>query len=360
MKILDRYYLRAIISTLFFSLFALCIIFVVVDLLENLDDFLDHKAGTMVIAEYYLNYLPQVMKLLTPVAMLLAGLFATGRLSNLNEITAMKSGGMSLYRLIAPVFLFAFVLSLGQVYFNGWIVPVANARKAVIDRKYLNRGNAPGAVYNLYFRESPKRNVIMQYYDPATRTGNQIAIEEYTSETKPRLVKRIDAQKIIWDTTRNLWRLNNTSQRTVTPTGSIYSMQAEDTITLAISHSEIVELQRSTSEMNFNELHRYIGLLAAGGKNVRALLIDYYGQWAFPFANLIVALFAVPFASVRKKGGLAVEMAAAMVIAFIYLVFTKVGQTLGIELDVDAALVGWMPNLIFFVAALFVIIRTKK
>lgn len=360
MKILDRYYLRSVISTLFFSLFALCIIFVVVDLLENLDDFLDHKAGTMVIIEYYLNYLPQVMKLLTPVAMLLAGLFATGRLSNLNEITAMKSGGMSLYRLIAPVFLFALALSLGQIYFNGWVVPEANARKAAIDRKYLNRGNAPGAVYNLYFRESPMRNVIMQYYDPATRTGNQIAIEEYTSQTKPRLLKRIDAQKITWDTTRNLWKLYNTSQRTITATGSVYSIKPEDTISLGISHNEIVELQRSTAEMNFDELHRYIGLLETGGKNIRSLLIDYYGQWAFPFANLIVVLFAVPFASVRKKGGLAVEMAAAMVIAFIYLVFTKVGQTLGAEFEIDAALVGWLPNIIFFIAALFVIIRTKK
>ena len=329
-------------------------------MLENLDDFLDHKADGLVIAEYYVNYLPQVLKLLTPVGMLLAGLFATGRLSNSNEITAMKSGGMSLYRLIAPVFVLTLALSAAQVYFNGWIVPGANTKKAVIERKYLGRGSTPGAVYNLYFRESPTRNVIMQYYDPDSKTGTQFVIEEFTSETAPRLIKRIDAQRITWDTAQNLWRMTNAAIRAVTPNGTTYSVRTDDTISLGVSHGEIVELQRSTDQMTFDELRNYIALLEKGGKDIRRQLIDYYGQWAFPFANVIVSLFAVPFASVRKKSGLAVEMSAAMVVAFLYLVFTKVGQTLGAETTLSPAAVGWTPNLIFACVAVVVILRTKK
>lgn len=360
MKLLDRYILRSVISTLFFSLFALCIIFVIVDLIENLGDFLDHKAETIVIVEYYINYLPQIIKLLTPVATLLATLFAIGRLSNLNEITAMKSGGMSLYRLILPVFIFTAALSAGQLYFNGWIVPKANIRKADIDRKYLQRGNAPGTVYNLYFRESPLRNVIMQYYDPSAKTGSQVVIEEYSSEMHPMLNRRIDAQHITWDSTRKVWRLFNCAIRSTKSGGSEFAFKPDDTVSLAVSHEEIVELQRSPEQMNFNETRNYLAILEKGGKNIRAQLIDYYGQWAFPFANVIVALFAVPFASVRKKSGLAVEMAAAMTTAFLYLIFTKVGQTLGIALDVNAKTVGWAPNIIFFMLALFIIVRTRK
>ncbi|GAB1429983.1 LptF/LptG family permease [Ignavibacteria bacterium] len=360
MKLLDRYILRSVISTLFFSLFALCVIFVVVDLIENLGDFLDHKAETIIIVEYYINYLPQIIKLLTPVATLLATLFAIGRLSNLNEITAMKSGGMSLYRLILPVFVFTCVLSAGQLYFNGWIVPKANTRKADIDRKFLQRGNTPGTVYNLYFRESPLRNVIMQYYDPTAKTGTQVVIEKYSSEMHPRLLQRIDAQRITWDTARNVWRLFNCSIRSVTPEGSNFAVQSEDTLSLAVSHEEIVELQRSPDQMNFNETRNYLAILEKGGKNIRTQLIDYYGQWAFPFANVIVALFAVPFASVRKKSGLAMEMAVAMATAFMYLIFTKVGQTLGSTLDVNAEIVGWAPNIIFFIIALFIIVRAGK
>ncbi len=360
MNLLDRYILRSVVSTLFFSLLALCIIFVVVDLIENLDQFLDHKASTIIITQYYLNYLPQVLKLLMPVAMLLAALFATGRLSNLNEITAMKSGGMSLYRLILPVFIFTAILSGAQLYFNGWIVPKANVKKSGIEYRYLNRSSAAGAVYNLYFRESPLRNVIMQYYDPSAKTGNQVVIEEYSSEQHPRLYKRIDAQRISWDSTHHIWDLASCSIRIVERSGSVFKYFAHDTISLAVTHDEIVELQRSTDQMNFEELRNYLALLEKGGKNIRASLIDYYGQWAFPFSNIIVALFAVPFASVRKKSGLAVEMSAAMVVAFMYLVFTKVGQTLGIEANASAALVGWAPNLIFFLLALLIIFRTKK
>lgn len=360
MTILDRYILRQFISTLIFSLFALCLIFLVVNLLESLDNFLDKKASVWVIAEYYLHFFPEILKLLTPVAALISSLFSIGRLSTANEITAMKSGGMSLQRLLFPVFIVSILLSCGQLYFNGWVVPVSNGKKAAIERKYLQRGSDSKTVYNLYFRDEPLRNVIIQLYDGTKKSGTGVAVEEYSGEFIPRLTKRIDAASIEWDSTHSVWKAFDVIEREYTPKGITFKRKPNGTVTIKLTHSQIVQLQRATSEMNFDELHSYINLLARGGKDVRTQLIDYYGQYAFPFASVIVVLFGVPFASVRKKSGMAVNIAAAMVISFCYLAFTKIGQSLGAPLDIDAALVGWMPNILFFMVAIGNIIRTPK
>jgi len=100
-------------------------------------------------------------------------------------------------------------------------------------------------------------------------------------------------------------------------------------------------------------------LLQQGGKNIRRQLIEYYGNFAFPFANLIVILFGVPFASVRRKGGLAIQIGAAMTISFLYLVFTKISQTIGFSMDLNPILVGWMANIVFIMLALFVLNKSR-
>jgi lipopolysaccharide export system permease protein len=359
MLIIDRYILKSFVSTLFFSIIALCVIFLIVNLLENLDSFLDQNAKWEVIARYYLYYFPEIIKLLVPVATLLATLFSIGRLSNLNEITAMKSGGLSLYRLMLPLLIFTIILSFSQLYFNGWVVPEANAKKHEIEQKYMSRSRTGEMIYNLYFRDRPRVNVVMQYYNSRARSGTRVSIEYFSDNDSPRLEKRIEAESIYWDTASAGWILRNAISRDYGQNTVSASEHNKLPVELKITHEQIKQIKRSTDEMSFTELRDYIELLEQGGKDVRLQLIDYHGQLAFPFANLIVILFGVPFASVKKKGGIAIQIGAAMVISFTYMIFTKVSQTLAYAANFDEILAGWSANIIFFAAGLITIIKTK-
>ena len=71
MKILDRYIIRQFVTTTLFALVAVLLVFVVIDAMEKLDDFIDHQAGLMIILQYYLYFIPEIIKLIMPVAMLL-------------------------------------------------------------------------------------------------------------------------------------------------------------------------------------------------------------------------------------------------------------------------------------------------
>ncbi|HYF04159.1 MAG TPA: LptF/LptG family permease [Patescibacteria group bacterium] len=359
MNLIDRYIIRQFVSTLLFSLLALCAIFLVVNLMENLDDFLDNNTPADVIIRYYLYFYPEILKLIVPISMLLTSLFSIGRMTGLNEITAMKTGGLSLYRLMLPLLILATAISFGQVYFSGWVAPKANKSKLDIERRYLNKGSASGPLYNLYLRDEPLRNVIMQYYDGERKTGAGVAIEEYNSETSPRLMRRIDAQEIRWDSAADKWKLLKAMEHAYVDSNVIVRAFDTTDAPLHITHAQIVQLQKQPTELNFDELHEYINTLQQGGKDVRRQRIDYYGQYALPFASLIVVMFGVAFASVKKKSGLAVEIATAMVVCFAYLAFTKISQTVGYSMDLDPIWVGWSANILFFAIGLINLVRSK-
>lgn len=356
--ILDRYIIKHLIQTFVFSLIALCVIFLIVNLLENLDEFLDRDVAYGIIILYYTYFLPEILKILTPVALLVSVLFTVGKLSTLNEIIAMKTSGISLYRIMAPIVIFAVIVSFGQLYFNGWIVPQSMKKKLEIEQTYLHKRISGGPIYNLYFRDDPLTNISMQYYSAITKTGSKISIERYSSISKPRLIQRLEAKRMTWDSSNTIWILFNGIERNF---NNLITAKTFDTLSvkLKLTNEKIVQLQKSPEEMDFDETKKYIKILKDGGKDVRKQMIEYYGNYAFPYANLIVVLFAVPFASIKRRGGLAVQIAAALTVSFSYLVFSKISQTMGFAINLNPIIAAWGANIMFFLLGIFTIIKTK-
>ena len=359
MKILDLYVLRKFLGAFFFSVLALSIIFVVVNMMENLDGFIDEKVPIGKISEYYIYYLPEILKLLFPIGSLLATLFSIGRLSTGNEITAMKTGGLSVYRLLAPLAALSLLVSLGHFYFSGWIAPKAYQKKLNIERTYLKKNNTSSTIYNFYNRDNPNRNFSLAFYDPENKFGSQAVIEDFSSSDHLRLIKRTDAEKIVWDSVNKSWTMINALEKTYNPNGQSVVKYDKLPVQLSVGHDEIKELQKSYKEMNFVELKEYIQSLERGGKDTRVLIIDFYGQEAFPFANFIVVLFGVPFASVKRKAGIAVQIGAAMAVSIVYLTFTKISQTIGYSTEYNPIFIAWFANGLFLLFGLINLKNTR-
>ena len=272
----------------------------------------------------------------------------------------MKSGGISLYQIMLPYVFLSLLISFGHLYFNGWIVPRAETHKMYLAEKYLNKSSSSVRLVNIYFRDTPLRNVIMGYYNADTKTGTNLAIEVYSDEVHPRLLKRFEAQTVKWNDKTRKWMAYKTLSRDYTNRSKVIVKQMDSSIVhLELSHDQIAKLKMSTKEMNFDEFKEYIDMLQKGGKDVRKYLIEYHGNYAFPFANLIVVLFGVPFASIRKKGGIAIQISAALVVSFLYILFTKISQTIGYYIDWEPILVGWIANILFLISSLIVLWRTR-
>ncbi|ROL57678.1 YjgP/YjgQ family permease [Bacteroidetes/Chlorobi group bacterium Naka2016] len=357
--IVYRYLTRLYLQIFIFSIIALLTIFIIVNMIENLDEFLDNNATTYVIAKYYLNFTPEVLRLVTPISVLVGILFSLGRLSTLNEITALKSGGFSLYQLILPYIIFNIILSFGLLYFNGWIVPRANEKRFVIERKYLKKEIETRSVYNFFFRDNPTRNVSFQFYDPDEFRGQNIFIEDFSSAMKPRIVKRTEAKSFRWDEKSRSWIIYDVIVRNLEDGPVRLETYDSLELKLRIEHRQLMSLQRKVEEMTFDELREYLDLLSKGGKDVRRQLIKYYAGYAFPFSCLILVFFAVPFASIKRRGGIALQIASAMTFSFLYLFFTEIGQILVYTTTLHPAIGGWIANLVFLIFGLIILFKTR-
>ncbi len=363
-KLLDRYILRQFFTAALVSMAGFIIIYIAVDLMEKLDKFLDHHVPFPIVVEYYVNFTPQIIALILPVCLLLGSLFATGRMSMASEIVAMRSGGISLYRLMAPFVVASMLLCGAAVYFNGWILPRANVKVEEIIRDRVHEDLISSQQMDMYLQDSPSRIVSMADYSWVQKRGTKVSIQDFDPKDITRMVSRIDATVILWDSTRNEWHLTDAVQRTFqtdTTAETIRALSAQESYRrFSFTPNELKDRLLKMDEMTNSELKRRIELKQRSGQDVAQDRVDYQSKYALAFSSLIVVLFGVPFASRKKRGGLSFEFSIAIGIAFVYLTFSKIFQTFGYSGEAPPFLTAWLANILFFIGSLIVIWKAQK
>ncbi len=105
MRILNRYLFNNLLKPLVYLLVAFTLLFIIGDLMDNADEFLEAGTGPLEMAHYYALRLPSMVIMIVPLCLLLAVLYSLSTLTRHSEITAMRASGISIYRIIRPYLL---------------------------------------------------------------------------------------------------------------------------------------------------------------------------------------------------------------------------------------------------------------
>ena len=359
MKIIDKYLIKQFLQTVFFALLAFILIFLVVDAMENLDDFIDQNVPALQIIHYYIVFTPEIIKLITPVAVLFGALFTAGKASSLSELTAMRASGVSLYRFMAPFVITAFIISVFSLYFGGYIVPMANKTKIYIEQTYLKKGLAFTG-NNIYFQDTNRRIISISYFDSNLNWANRVSIQDFNKDDLTEMTNRIDAQKLEYDSLKNIWIAYNGIERTFTK--DTESDKYFDTLKVMNLHFKPIDLtkkQEKPVEMNLGELSDLIDSQEKAGTNPTIAQIEYHSRFAFAMTSVIIVLFGLPISANKRKSGIAAQVGINILIAFVYLVFMKVSQAFGKNGALDPILTAWFANIIFAVGTFITLPRMK-
>lgn len=364
-KKIDKYIVSQFTKNFLFALICFIIIFILIDLFETLDKFIDNKVEYWTIIQYYLYFTPEIVKLITPVSVLLATLFTIGRMINYNEIIAIKNAGVSLIRFMTPFLIYGAVITSISLYFNNWIVPEANKKKFSIERNYLKKNIQLSGFGKLYFQESVNQFLLMENFRDDKLSASQISIQVFKPDSLTRLVKRIDAREMIWD--NGEWILLEAVERNFSENieqMSFYNRKKLNEIDgikkISIRPDQIIRRQMKPDEMNYSELNEFIEGMRKTGQNIDRQLVDYYSKISFPFSSIIVIIFAVAISTGSKvKKGLTIQFGISILISFIYLGFTKISHSFGYNGDLNPLLTAWLANIIFLLAGT-VILYTKN
>ena len=149
---LNRYLLKKFLVNLFVAITGWIVIFVIINMIEKISTFIDNGATLKQFFLFYIYFIPYIISLTLPIAMLLAILFAVSNLAQNNEIIAQLSSGVSLYKILMPLFIAAMIISIIAGFFNEFVVPEANQARLdmesyEIKKNTRNKGKFRNKIY---------------------------------------------------------------------------------------------------------------------------------------------------------------------------------------------------------------------
>ncbi len=354
MRTLNLYIQKRFTLILLLGLLAFVVIYLVVDLVENIDRFIDWKIPAWSVGWYYMYYVPYILMLMLPVAMLLATLFSVGDLAKYNELVAMKASGLSLYRILWPLFRVAFLISVFALVFGETVVPEANQRRIAI--KYSGKRKPKGANRRYVFlHESKERIVFADRYLAKKQMARGVSIQTYREQA---LIRRVDADTMQWR--GGQWTMHGAVLREFTDDRERVTRTETWDPGLRLSPRDFAREQKDPERMGYFELAGHIRRVQQIGGQASRWLVDLYMKISFPFANFIIVLFGAPLASGRKRTGKALGFGLSLLICFIYYGFIKGGQVLGRETVLPPLLAAWIGNAIFGAMGIFFLVKARK
>jgi len=311
--------------------------------------------------EYFLYQVPFTIVLVTPVAVLLACLFSLGTLSHYNEIMAMKSSGVNLYRIILPIWVTALLISLLSFAWSELVVPVANQRIVMIKSQRISHENISSQAQNLSFRSDKGWFLLIKLFDK--EKGIMEGIEIKSCYPDGQLSLRIDAKRARW--VNDIWWLKEGILRKFNQQGLIIKEEKFKKKKIQLWSPEQIWMisqveKKEANEMGMKELGAYIRLLQASGSKFNDKLVDLHLKVSFPFANLIIALIGSGLSLQRLKGGRVASFGVSILISFLYWEAIGMARALGMAEKLPPLFSAWIANIIFGIIGIFLVVKAKK
>jgi lipopolysaccharide export system permease protein len=346
-RVLHRYVLSEFIRLFTLSLSSLIFIYVIILFFQKLQLFTRNQAPLYLIFEYFLYKIPEVMFEWTlPYGVLFATLLTLGTLSRHSEITAMKAGGISLYRIISPLLLFALLVSLFSFVGNEYIAPLAARRtKYLLDVKV--RKEEPTSFFKNYkiWYHGDEGIFNIQLLDPKEKVLKGLTWYKLSPEF--RCIQRTDAREARW--VNGKWQLRNGSIRDFTEDGSIRTSRFKEMeISIRENWDSFQRVERKSEEMSYTELRTYIHKISASGYDATRYLVDLHAKAATPLLNLVMVLAGIPFAlKTGRSGGLALNIGISVMIGFVCGVTFYVFLSFGKSAVLPPVISVWTPIVLF-------------
>jgi len=188
MKILPLYILREHIGPFLFGLFIITFVLVMDFILEILNLIITRGLNAYTVLEMFGLNLAWMLALSIPMAVLVATLMAFGRMSADNEITALRSTGVSLYRIVFPVILASLVIAVGLVFFNNLILPDANHKARLLMTQIYQKRPTLNIKENVFIDEIPGYHILIKRIDPRSSKIGDILIYDQRDRIIPRTI----------------------------------------------------------------------------------------------------------------------------------------------------------------------------
>ncbi|MCP4364005.1 MAG: YjgP/YjgQ family permease [Planctomycetes bacterium] len=349
MSKLDKYIILTFIPALCITAFILMGLYLIVDIFQKLDDLLSLEDRAVYLAlNYYSLLLPVMLVRLFPAIVLISVGFVLVKLNKTNELMAMQVSGISMYRILAPLFIAVGILSLLVTVNQEFLVPafadkLERFKTITFDRSELKELLAKDRTNDILMRVAS--------YDIVEETMYSIFILKNLGDDKYITISAKEGKWIGDDT----WYLTDliindyADDKWVPPTleEKEYFLETE------IGPEDMREKERET---NLTSIFQLWTLAKKDPDNPR-YPVYFQSRLSYPFVAPVLVLLGIPFlvGFQRLRKNLFFSIGALIAIVFAFFVVNIFCTNLGVTGNLSPALAGWLPVLIFAVVGLLLL-----
>jgi lipopolysaccharide export system permease protein len=338
--------------------FLLLAVITVIDLTEKTDKYAKANLSFIQILGYYGDFLPWIAGLITPITVFIATVFITAKMAGHTEVVAMLSSGMSFKRLLLPYFIGALSIASISFWLNGWVIPNSNKSRLAFELEYL-KPKTSGSSRNIHMQVAPNTILYLQSYNNASDKGYSFTLERFESG---KLIDKLTAKRIEWDTTKNKWTLYDWELTHVDKIFEPVSSETDSLIkhkqnafsnppldtALIINPKEFDNDYRKYDGLTLTELSKYIKTLRArGSAGIAEYEVEKYTRFASPFSIFILTFMGVIVSSRKSRGGTGSQIALGFALSFIFILFFMMFRTFAEAGSIPPIISVWIPALIF-------------
>ncbi len=361
LKKFDGYIIKKYLASFFFTMFLITLIGIVIDYSEKINKFINADLSFFeVMLNYYLYFIPWINGLMWPLFSLIAVIFFTSRLAKDSEIIAVLSGGVSIYRILVPYLVAAFIISALLWAGKNYLIPHSNKLKNEFEAEVLRKNIEQTLQNDIHFYLNPDQKIFIRRYIKRDSSGRIFRLERFKDNN---LVEVLKAEKLTFKEAPNLWTIKNYSIRRIDGLKEeiiIANSETLDTL-LDLTPEDFTRNTKGMENMNTSDLKEYIQRKKERGIGAeKNYLVELYLRSSQPFAIIILTVIGFAIASRKIRGGMGLHLAIGVIIGAAYVVVSQFSSTFSNNLSLDPILGAWLPNVIFGLIALGLLLKSQK
>jgi lipopolysaccharide export system permease protein len=351
-KIIDRYIFKEIASSFVIIIFVLTFVLLMGKMLQITDLFVNKGVSFFSIVKIVIFLLPYFLLFTIPIALLISILISIGRLSSDNEITALKTSGISLLQIYYPVAVASLIAFIFTIIMSYFIVPQTNfATRRLLFNVVQENANigVKEKVFNDDFKDfliyADKIPVHKNYMEGVIVSDKRIIGEQNTIFAKKAfLVSDPETMKVEL-------KMEDGSIHTVSSDLKNYRKidfkSYNINLDLSAALADFDKSAKAAKDMTMSELLEKAKKIGMKGKDIRELYIEVHKKFSIPVACILFGILGLPLGirshrSVKSKG-----FAVGLLIVCFYYILRLGGEAFAETGYLPVVIGVWTPNILF-------------
>lgn len=359
LRIIDKYILKRYLVTFIVMLLMFIPIGIIIDVSEKINKILANKVPFIEVAKYYLDFTIYFANLLFPIFLFLSVIWFTSKLANNTEIIAILSSGISFTRFLRPYLIGALMVSVFALVMNVFLMPSAAAGFKSFRYKYLNNNSASVKDDSNVFRQISKDEYIyVSSFNDQSKMAFNFSMEKFEGD---KLKYKLSASRIKFNPKDSTYTIFNYTKRKVGILNDIIEKGEKKDTVFTFDLDDLTPVVYIAETLPLNELNKFIEKeRERGSSNINTYLVVLYKKYSIPVSAFILTIIAVSVSSMKRRGGMGMNLAIGIILAFAFVFLDKVFGVLAEASTAPPLLAVWTPNILFGVLAIFLLRNAKR